>query len=193
MFEVIKNFFENQWGGMISGLLTSAFIGLLKLLFDYIATIKSEYSGTWIDAVYDENNKIAKVDIWEIRYDNRSHKVKGHIKRYYGKGTGSEWNCVGQILNDEFYLIYEGLGRSSTRNGCAVAKRRKYECDNENEGEGPFIMQAEGVYSKINDKGDNESVKIVFYKPSKESLKLIRKEGIVSFLKNTEPYKGNLK
>mgnify|MGYP003509071427 CR=1 FL=1 len=65
MIGIIKNFFASQWGGMISGLLTSAFIALLKLLFDYIRTTKSEYSGVWIDAVYDKDNNID----WRLFWD----------------------------------------------------------------------------------------------------------------------------
>lgn len=182
MIEVIKGFFESQWGGMISGLLTSAFIALLKLLFDYIATTKSEYSGAWIDAVYDKDNNIEKVDVWKLRYNNHSKKVKGHVKRYCGEGENREWKCVGQILDHTFYLIYEGLGEYSHHNGCVVAKV-KDECKK------PFRMQADGRYIKKNETGGDQSVKITLYKLSKENLTLIKKEGIKSFFTTTEPYK----
>lgn len=185
MIEVIKNFFESQWGGMISGLLTSAFIALLKLFFDYIVTTKSEYSGTWIDAVYDKDNKIEKVDIWKLRYNNHSKKVKGRLKRYYGRGAKREWKCVGQILDHTFYLIYEGLGGYSHHNGCVVAKV-KDECED------PFRMQADGKYIKITENGE-QSVIITLYKLPKDKLKLIEKEGIKHFLENHKPYKDNLK
>ena len=188
MIDIIKNFFTSQWGGMISGLLTSAFIALLKLVSDYIATTKNEYSGAWVDAVYDKDGKIEKVDIWKLRYNNHSKKVKGRVKRYYGVGKDKEWKCVGQILGDKFYLIYEGLGCYSDHNGCATAKRI-LTCEYSD----LFDMQANGQYIKIDDYGNIQSVKITFFKLSKGSLKLIKKDGIEAFLKNTELYKDNLK
>ena len=186
MIKFITNFFESQWGGIISGLLTTVFIALLKLLFDYIATTKSEYSGSWIDAVYDKDNKIEKVDIWKLRYNNHSKKVKGRIKRCYGDGSDREWKCVGQILDHTFYLIYEGLEEYSHHNGCIVAKV-KDKCKD------PFRMQADGKYIKITENGGDQSVKITFYKLPKDKIKSIKKDGIQSFLNTTEPYKDNLK
>ena len=185
MIGIIKNFFASQWGGMISGLLTSAFIALLKLLFDYIGTTKSEYSGVWIDAVYDKDNNIEKVDIWKLRYNNHSKKVKGRIKRYCGDGANRKWKCDGQILDHTFYVIYEGIGEYSHHNGCVVAKV-KDRCQD------PFRMQADGKYIKINENGGDQSVKITLYKLSKENLKAIKKEGLKA-LNNTEPYKDCFK
>lgn len=186
MIEIIKGFFESQWGGMIGGLLTSAFIALIKLLFDYIATIKSEYSGYWIDAVYDQKSgKIDKVDIWKLRYNNHSKKVKGSVFRHHGTGAGRKWNFVGQILDHTFYLIYDGLGDYSHHNGCVVAKVKDTPPIQ-------FRMRADGNYIKMTEKGI-QSVKITFFKLSKEHLKLIKKQGVESFLKSIEPYKDNLK
>ncbi len=186
MMEVIKVFFENQWGGMLGGLLTSAFIALLKILFDYIATTKNEYSGFWIDAVYDQKKeKIVKVDIWKLRYNNHSKKVKGNVLRYYGKGKGQKWKCVGQILGDTFYLIYEGLGSYFKHNGCVVAKVKQTPPEQ-------FIMQTDGNYIKMTEEKGIQFVKITFYKLSKENLKLIKKQGIEIFLNSIVPYKDNL-
>ena len=96
MIDIIKNFFTSQWGGMISGLLTSAFIALLKLVSDYIATTKNEYSGAWVDAVYDKDGKIEKVDIWKLRYNNHTKRLKDALRDITGLARIKNGNALGR-------------------------------------------------------------------------------------------------
>ena len=175
MFEIIKEFFLKQWGGMLGGLLTTAFVAFLSFLYREIQILNNEFSGEWIDAVLDENNNVIKVDIWSLKCLGSSHNVKGKVQRYYGIGTGRKWKCSGSVFDHTFYLIYNGIKEYSKHNGCVVAKI----IDDPQH----FKMEFKGNYIKLVD-NNIKCVPINFYKLSKEDLSYIKKSGVLSFVQN---------
>lgn len=182
MLEFIKHFFTEQWGGMLGGLLTTFVIFLIKIIFDHLRSSSSEYTGRWMDTIFDaETGEVVKVDIWNIKFNGNNKSVKGKITRIYGVGKNRKWKCSGSVLNHTFYLIYEGQKEYSKHNGCVVAAIKDYPVHFDLEGTGHYIKSEENVI---------KTVKINFYKLSKEDWKEIQEKTIDQYLiENKEIWK----
>ncbi len=93
-----------------------------KLYYDYQKYRKSEYSGVWYDEILDDNGNVVKKDEYDIKHDQRTHTIKGTIKRYYPEGQNHrQWSMNG-VIDDRFIIISFWRNGPQKSNGCIYAK-----------------------------------------------------------------------
>lgn len=108
----------NPWiVGIGSSLLGAVAVLVLKYVIQKILEFRGEYSGTWKDQIFDQDDQVIKRDKWFIR--QRGDEIEGVIQRFFPEEqTHRRWDMSGKINGKEFIGMFWTINKSFTSRGC---------------------------------------------------------------------------
>lgn len=139
MYAVLNNLIISVLGAVI--------FELIKYIIDvFSTTVKSPYSGEWVNEIYVEGDygKVVKRDRLKLKYNKRKHTVTGKIQRYEPTAQNyRKWKCSGVIDGDKLILSFWANEGTVKSNGCIYTRHEK-----DNRYLGYYLEEHNGIIDK---------------------------------------------
>jgi len=102
---------------LLAGLVGAALVFVVQKIYRVVTERSSPYTGTWYDAIYDEQGNVIKNDILEIR--QRGDTLYGKIYRTTPpEQRHRKWNFNGRLRGSQFFAIFWSSTADIPSYGC---------------------------------------------------------------------------
>lgn len=95
----------NYINGIITSLIAALIIWFVKVIFISIQE-KSDFSGKWINRLYNKDDNIIKKDIIQIKHNKKTGWIHGKVKRTYPeKEESKNWKVIGLLMGKDIICL----------------------------------------------------------------------------------------